>query len=153
MVQPYLIYCNIVWGNAAASSIINLIHLQKRAVRLITHSSYRVSTKLLFKQLRILPLMDLHQLHVGLFVYRVRVKSLPQTCLHHIICLDSNRRNYNLRSVHTIIPAPARTKIREKYIGVAGTKLWNSLPDIVTSSSSVPEFKRNMITYLNALVV
>src|SRR5438876_4924870 len=38
MIYPYLTYCNIVWGSACSSVLYKLTCLQKRAVRLVTHS-------------------------------------------------------------------------------------------------------------------
>jgi len=40
IVLPYFTYCNIIWGGAANCHIEKLLKLQKRAVRVITDSSY-----------------------------------------------------------------------------------------------------------------
>ena len=54
MIYPYFTYCNILWGCAKPSILQKLISLQKRAIRLVSRSSYRSSTGLLFCHIGIL---------------------------------------------------------------------------------------------------
>ena len=49
LIYPYLVYCNILWGNACHLSLSTLTTLQNRAFRLITRSKYLAPTKELFK--------------------------------------------------------------------------------------------------------
>ena len=52
LILPYLTYCNIVW-TSAADTLQNKLHiLQKKAVRVISKSSFRAHTDPLFKQHR-----------------------------------------------------------------------------------------------------
>ena len=40
-IYPYIIYCIEVWGAASLKNLMSVLRLQKRAVRLITSSSFR----------------------------------------------------------------------------------------------------------------
>ena len=84
MIQPYLTYCNIVWGEASQLALNGLKCLQKRAVRLITHSQYRAPSSPIFKDICVLKIEDLHSLQLALFVYKVQNNLVPQSCLRHI---------------------------------------------------------------------
>ena len=49
-----------------------LIRLQKRAIRIITHSKYLAPTGPLFARLKVLQLMDVYKLQVVLFMYKFK---------------------------------------------------------------------------------
>ena len=83
MIQPYLTYCNIVWGETSQLALNGLKCLQKRAVRLITHSQYRAPSSPIFKDICVLKIEDLHSLQLALFVYKVQNNLVPQSCLRH----------------------------------------------------------------------
>ena len=40
LIYPYLTYCNIIWGGACTCQLSKIIIFQKRAIRVITASSY-----------------------------------------------------------------------------------------------------------------
>ena len=42
---PYLIYCNIIWGNASKTNLWPLFKLQKMAIRMISNTKRRISTQ------------------------------------------------------------------------------------------------------------
>ena len=128
MIQPYLSYCNIIWGGAAMTTLEKLFKLQKRAIRLITHSRYRAHTSLLFKQHHILKLWDIYKLQLSLFVYKHQNRLLPPACMH-LIVESNNHCSYALRVASNIIKLPFKTKIRENHIGISGPRLWEILPD------------------------
>ena len=76
-IQPYLMYCNVVWGNAAQMHLNQLLVLQKRVLRIIYNTKYMESTKLLFEDSRI---MNVHSLYVHstcLFMYKHWRSMLP----------------------------------------------------------------------------
>ena len=80
IIQPYLLYCNIIWGGANKIALKRLICLQKRAIRVITKSSYLASSTPLFAKLRILKLEDVYKLQVLLFMYKAKNGMLPDCC-------------------------------------------------------------------------
>ena len=149
MIQPYLTYCNIVWGEASQLVLNGLKCLQKRAVHLITHSQYRAPTSPIFKDICVLKIEDLHSLHLALFVYKVQNNLVPQSCLRHI-SFAVNPHQYLLRRENEFCIASFRTNVREKYIGVCGPKYWNSLPEFIKEPVySIDAFKRRLVCFLN----
>ena len=67
---PYLLYGNIVWGNAAASTLWPALHLQKMAQRMIFKIKRRQSTSMSFKLGSILKLPDIIMYSVTIFMHK-----------------------------------------------------------------------------------
>ena len=147
LIHPYLIYCNIVWGNANNITLNKLTTLQKRAIRLITHSHFRCSTSHLFNKLKILKLVDIYKFQLGQFIFKSINNLLPKSSSYHIKKHDLTH-DYPLRNECSISTVSFKTKIRENYIGVSGPQLWNLLPELVKSSVTFLIFKRNLKDFL-----
>jgi len=47
-----------------------------------------------------------------------------------------------------IVPRTRLRTIGDRAFGVAASRVWNSLPPVVTSASSLPSFKRQLKTFL-----
>jgi hypothetical protein len=54
LVYPYLIYCNLIWGNTYKTRIQRLVSIQKKIMRLITFKFYLEHTEPIFRDLEIL---------------------------------------------------------------------------------------------------
>ena len=145
MIYPYLIYCNIVWGSAKDSVIKKLLLLQKRAIRIITKSSFWSSTKPLFHRLNLLMLPDLIKFQACQFMFCIKNKLLPNSCLN--LFKSSNQlRSHNTRHVSYFASVQFRTGIRENCIVVRGPKLWDRIPLSIQNSLSISAFKKDMFS-------
>ena len=49
LIHPYYEYCNIVWAARHTTALDTVMHTQKKAVRLITHSKRNAHTQEIFK--------------------------------------------------------------------------------------------------------
>ena len=65
---PYLIYCNVLWGNIPATNIWPLFRMQKIALRIITNTKRGNSTKLHSIKLRILRLPEIYIYSTTMFM-------------------------------------------------------------------------------------
>lgn len=146
MIQPYFIYCNIIWGGANQITINRLYYLQKRAVRIISHSPYREPTNPLFERNCILKLEDVHKIQLAMFIYKCQNNLLPMSCCCHIQ-FNSNPHHYSLRCQLIFKSISYRTQIRERYAGVAAPKVWESLPYCITSLNTLASFKKALKDY------
>ena len=87
LVHPYMYYGNIAWGCTYKTNLRRLTILQKRAVRLITKSTFDAHTAPLFREHKLLNLSNIYKLQVGIFMFSVHNKLLPekfQVMLHKI---------------------------------------------------------------------
>ena len=71
---PHLNYSILAWGHSCD----RVIKLQKKAIRLVSSSSYFAHTEPIFKQLKLLKVQDLLQLKALKFYYRYNQNQLPR---------------------------------------------------------------------------
>ncbi len=82
LIQPYISYGILSWGNANISTMKKTISLQKRAIRIINNTGYNYHTEPLFKNSEIFRLTDLYMLYVYqvcLFMHDFVNKKLPHS--------------------------------------------------------------------------
>ena len=68
-VLPHITYCNIVWGNSNQSKLNSVLILQKKALRICTHSNYLAHTNPIFHELKTLTLHDIHTYQTSIFMF------------------------------------------------------------------------------------
>jgi len=146
MIQPYFTYCNIIWGGANKNILKKLTGLQKRSMRLITRSQYLTSCNPLFAKTGILKLTDMYNMHILLFVYKIKNNLLPVSCSQHLIPYVKKHR-YEFRQVPIFQILKFKSEIRHKYVGIAGPRLWNSLPMSIKESESLVIFKTRIFQF------
>ena len=83
MVNPYLLYGNILWGGAHQKYTKRLNIMQKRAIRTIMNATYNEHTSPLFKATNILILTDLHDFQVVNHEHDTRHRDGPNLPLSH----------------------------------------------------------------------
>ena len=74
---PYLIYCNVIWGNASASTIWTIFRLQKIAIRIITNTKRGNSSKTHCIELRILRVPEIYIYSTTIFIYKYMNQMMP----------------------------------------------------------------------------
>ena len=70
LIYPFLIYGLIAWGNTYNTTLQSIYILQKKAVRVITFSSFDHHSNPLFKLLDIIIFPDLVKYYIGIFMYK-----------------------------------------------------------------------------------
>ena len=94
---PYNNYCSLIWASTYASYLKPLYVLPKKAVRVITFSPPRTSSKLLFSKHNILSLYSIYKFHVACFVFS-HFNSLLPTPVSSILHFHSEYHDYMTRS-------------------------------------------------------
>jgi len=136
MIHPYFLYCNVVWGGACKLAINKLICLQKRAVRLWTHSTFRAHCNPLFIRLGILKRTDIYKLQIGLFMYNSKHDLLPISSSRHVQPARLNCR-FSFPGKFDFKRFDCRILVQERYIGITGPTLWNILPQAIRDADSL----------------
>ena len=77
LVEPFLNYCIIAWGNTYQTTLQPLFILQKRALRIISFSSYNEHSRPLFKDLNVVKLSDIITFQLAVFMYKFHNNLLP----------------------------------------------------------------------------
>ncbi len=90
LVYPYFTYSLIAWGHTYKTIINPLIVLQKRAIRIITFSSYCDHSSPLFKYLNLIKLQDLVNICTAVLMFKFHNSLLPSIHLTSFLCLLTN---------------------------------------------------------------
>ena len=77
LIYPYLTYCNLIWASTHVTNLQRIYLLQKRAVRAISKTDYKASSKPLFANLKILDVFSLYSFQVSSFMYLYHNDALP----------------------------------------------------------------------------
>ena len=77
MVQPYINYGILLWGNTFDTYLKSLIVQQKHALRIMCNVSYNAHTSSLFRRCSIIELQDMFVIEWCLFMFRLIHKQLP----------------------------------------------------------------------------
>ena len=137
-IYPYLSYNTLIWGCAYNNNLQPLIIQQKRALRTITNAGFRDHTDPLFKQLKLLKLVDIYNLQLGIYMYQARNRGeyVSQSNVH------TRGHDYDARS------ARHRLSRTEHAVSYAGPKFWRSLPLTIRSKDNLRLFKKSLKEHL-----
>jgi len=141
LVNPYYDYGNIIWAVKNTVVLQKLFLSQKKAVRIITNSSWCAHTEPLFHKLGILKLEELHKLQVGCFMYKIYNSYMP-SYFCNMFCANADLHSYNTRQANDYHITMHRTSLLKCTIRIAGPLLWNSLNCTLRSSNTIHSFRR-----------
>ena len=130
LIYPYLIYGIVTWGHTYESTTNSLFILQKKALRLITFSTFSAHTNSIFHSLKIIKFPDLVFLHTALLMHDYYSNNLP-TSFKSYFNEIKQKHNYNTRLASRL--TYSLPKIRTNYgkfnIKFSGVKIWNEISD------------------------
>ena len=147
--QPYMSYCNEIWGNNYALNVKCLCIIQRKAVRIIGNADRLAHTNELFKELYILNFPEFVQYKTAILMFHLFHGTLPIDLQNRFTVHSTTR---STRRINTFVMVQARTNIKTMCLSVSGVKLWNSLSNNLRDCNSVIIFKSEEILYFKLLV-
>jgi hypothetical protein len=142
-VYPLFIYNLEVWGSACNSALQCLVILQKRCIKLITHSPRKTKSDPLFKRLGILPLLELYKMKVLLFLYNYLNNCLPSVFyVANYFLRNSTYHVYNTRNADAFTYPTVRTELRKRSLRYMAIPLYNCFCEKVDFNIRVSLFKK-----------
>ena len=149
LVYPFLTYCLIAWGNTYQTSLQPLFVLQKKAIRIITFSSFSDHTSPLFKDLNVIKLFDEVTFHIAVFMYKFKNQLLPSNFdVFFTSVKETHNYNTRLSSRMTYALPITRTNYGIFNIRYQGAKIWNAISDnikLLSLKQFKKKFKSNII--------
>ena len=146
LIQPYLNYCNVIWGAADKTTIQPVLVLQKKAIRIINRVHYLEHTKPLFESMRILTIHQIYDLNCILFIYKCLNTNKYPTFKNEMI-RNSQCHNYNTRNSSDFrLPVSRLKNVRQSFF-YKGTDLWNRLNPQITIYKQNIQFKSNLSSF------
>ena len=140
-------YCNIVWGNSSKMKIDAILRLQKKALRICTHSHYIAHTDPIFHNLKRLKIADIHTFHTAIFMYKFSTNTLPKS-FQNIFVYNRNIHSYPTRHSSDLHLTNPKIVIAHKSIRHHGPDVWNDLPDNIKHSATLYSFKASLKKHL-----
>ena len=140
LILSHLSYCNLAWGNSYSGHLNAIKVLQKRAVRIITHSNYSSPSIPLFIKMKILPIQELITLNTLVFMYNFHSGKLP--CIFKSMFVsNSSIHSHNTRQQSLLHKNSVRTTHALYSLQNVGITKWNNLSNNVKSSGTLSKFK------------
>ena len=143
LVLPYLQYCCIVWASTYSSHLQPLFRLQKKALRIITHSPPRAHTFPLFTTHTILNIFNIYKYQVSSFIFLPMYKLLL-TPLLSLFNLNSDYHQYSTRQKDDLHVYAHRWSFS---LRVQGPQNWNSIPLSLCHSLTLSSYKQKLRHY------
>ncbi len=143
LIQPYLTYGNLLWGNALKKYITPIEIQQKKSIRCMYKTSYNAHTSPLFKEARILKLRDMHILQLSKLAYNFMHRNLPLP-LTRMFKRNIDIHNVNTRQVHNLSLPKVIHNIQKRSFVYECPNTWNKLDNTIKLSPTMPTFKRKM---------
>ena len=100
-IYPYSTYCVHVWGKTYRSNLDCIITLQKRVIRILAGVHPLTHTEPIFSRLKILKFFDLVDYIIGIYMYKVYHRDVPNIFETH----------YTLRTATSMIMTPGKSII------------------------------------------
>ena len=107
-----------------------LILIQKRIVRSIAKAEYLAPSEPIFKELKILKVMEINSLQNGTFMFSYCNNLLPRS-YDNLFVSGSQIHHYNTRTAQNPRPHRCRTTLKSQTITYQGPVSWNFLNDFL----------------------
>jgi hypothetical protein len=138
-VFPHFIYCSSVWSLKTKESMVDLLQLQKQAVRLISGSGVarcKFPTLQIFLRLKIIPIVLQFKLNKIVMVYKSKNKLAPSYLSDKFAIEIGDVTDHQTRSSSDDkLYLPRYAKRYAKSFEITGIKLWNKLPTEIRRST------------------
>ena len=140
-ILPVMDYCLTVWGSTSKYQLDRILRLQKRAARIILDMPPDTPSMPLFEKLGWLTVHERLEYNKAVLLYK-STHDLTPSYITDLFEFHSSQ-NYNVRSAsnNNMLIKRHNSKIFEKSLQYEGPRLWNSLPQPIRNSPSLPTFK------------
>ena len=135
--HSHLLYCANILGCASKSEMKRITILQKKAIRLITNSSYNSHTKPLFEKLKILPFDDILHEQKMIFMHSVYNNYAPVSFSNIWTKNNDREQQYELRNENNFLLPRPRFEGFKKYPLYSFAKTWNESGDLRLYSNPI----------------
>ena len=140
-------YATEVWGDTCDKHLSTLIKLQKKAVRIISHSDRREHTRPLFTKFNILRLEEIHILKIALTMFKVHHNETP-LIFRNLFTRNLDLYSYETRQAYLFHVPKARTDYMQRAISVKGVYIWNRIAKRINYDCSTLTFKVGVKKYI-----
>lgn len=143
-ILPHFDYCNLVWHFCKVSDKNKLERINERGLRAV-YCDYQSPYEELLKRAKLTTLYNRRLQNIGIFMYKIKNKLLPQTVID---LFSSPSHKYNLRNTDFSTISYNTVTYGRNSLRYLGPFLWTKFSSALRSSTSLQIFK-NGIRKLN----
>ena len=148
VISSQLRLCHTCIIDVMISSLNKVIVLQKKAIRIICNVNRRAPTDSLFRDLKIIPFLDVNIYMISRFMFRYVNGRVPSLFCGYITSNTSIHKYETRQARHFHLPQ-VRSDLGKNNIRYRGAQIWNYLLDLgINSETSESIFSKNMKYYL-----
>ena len=150
LINSYIKYGIIVWGNASETTLQPLKVLMNKAIRIMTFAPYGpLDLDPIYRELELLNLQQTFLLERGKFMFKAENDLLPTTIANYFETQPQIEHGYNLRRRQNTTNAfRSNTTLGKKSIQNEGKLFWNDLPQYLKDIDSSIAFKKLLKSFL-----
>src|SRR6267154_2912658 len=133
LILSFLSYCNLIWGRACKTHLLNIYRLQKRALRVCCYVK-NLNSKTLFDTCKKLTLNDINRLQASMLVHNFYYNtSILPTCIVSLFVRASSFHLHQTRSIDNLnlFIHFGRLNVRRCSVKINAPFLWNDIPIIL----------------------
>ena len=148
-ILPLIDYgCN-TWSATTSSNIERISKLQKRAARIILQAEYLTPSNLMFEEFGWLSIRRRFMYNKALLTFKA-LNNLTPAYISNLLKPMSETQSLSLRSSDNgLLSIPrSRSALYDRSFSYSASKLWNSLPQSLRTSSSLNEFKTGLRNFI-----
>ena len=147
---PYMNYCNLVWAATFPTYLNKPLIIQKKFLRMISHSHRYAPSEPLFRKYCILPIdkVNIYQTHLFIHKFINKKEDLPDTFQNFFIFTTDVHSHETRYSIFGLFLPSIRTKSHQFNIRFRGPRLWSDLSLPLRSISTLPVFKKTLKEHL-----
>ena len=123
--------------------------VQKRAVRIITSSSYLAHTLPIFSNPKILNIYNIFNYQVLIFMLKHKKRLLP-SIFNDMFIQNNTIHSDNTRQANHIHVSAFESRLSQQTIRFTGTKLWNFMYSNLKTNISLSSYEHNLKEYIVA---
>ena len=123
---PYLLYGNIIWGGANATTLHPIYRIQKIVIRLMCNLKRRTSLSPHFKIEKILKVKDIHNYLITIFMFKYTEGSLPRIFDSFFQINQSIHLHHTRQSSHFHCPI-YKSRAGNEFLKKSGVNIWNNI--------------------------
>ena len=141
-IYTYFTYCIEVCGHTCDKYMSSLFKVQKRAVRIITSSSYLAYTLSISSNLTIPNIYNIYLYQILMFMLKHKKNVLP-TIFNDTFIHNSTLNSRNTRKANNVYVSACKSRLSQQTIRCTGTKLWNFMYSNLKTNVSVSSYKHS----------
>ena len=139
--MPYLTYCCITWGFTYQTYINKIFTIQKKAIRIITHSPFECHSSPLLKKTSNLNIFQIIEYYASIFMFQKLNSTVPNVFQQNRF-LSYSYHTYETRNNLSIRTPLFKLQFSKRSIFDHGIKIWNNLSPEVKSITNKSIFKK-----------